>query len=307
MTQRVQTEPISFTSESATLVGTLYRPADRTGEPLPASAVAGSWTTVKEQMAGRYARGLAERGQAALAFDFRGYGESGGEPRDVESAALKVRDLRSAVAYLAGRDDVDASRLGVLGVCAGAGYAAVAATEEPRIRSLALVAPWLHDARLVREVYGGESGVRERVDAGLAAESRYRETGEVDYVPAVSETDPAAAMYGPITYYLDPRRGRIAAWSNRFAVMAWPEWLGFDPIQAAPHVDVPTLVVHSDDAAVPDGARRFVAQLAGPATAHWTQGTQFDFYDRDATVDAALDLAAPHLAAPDRAAPGAAR
>lgn len=51
------------------LVGDLYLPAATAGD-LPALAVTGSWTTVKEQMASLYAQRLAQRGFAALAFDF---------------------------------------------------------------------------------------------------------------------------------------------------------------------------------------------------------------------------------------------
>ena len=47
----------------------------------PAVIVTGAWTTVTEQMTGIYARELANRGLATLAFDFTGWGESGGEPR----------------------------------------------------------------------------------------------------------------------------------------------------------------------------------------------------------------------------------
>lgn len=85
-------------------------------------------------------------------------------------------------------------------------------------------------------------------------------------------------MFG---YYLNPERGAIPEWPNRFAVMSWPEWLGFDPIRIAPEIVVPTLLVHSPAAAVPDGARRFHRDLAGPADFLWTQGTQFDFYDQE--------------------------
>jgi hypothetical protein len=61
--------------------------------------------------------------------------------------------------------------------------------------------------------------------------------------------------------------------------MAWPEWLRFNPIARAPRVRVPTLVVHSEDAAIPDGTRRFYNGLTGGKEIVWTDGTQYDFYD----------------------------
>lgn len=94
----------------------------------------GTWTSVRQQMADRYARELAVRGFAALSFDFTGFGASDGDPRDVESAALKVRDLHHAVDFLAGHAQVDGERIAALAACASAMYAALVAVEDPRPR-----------------------------------------------------------------------------------------------------------------------------------------------------------------------------
>lgn len=291
----IRQERVTFTSGGDTLVGDLHLPPGQSGRPLPGVVVAGSWTTVKEQMAGLYAAGLAQRGIAALAFDFRGFGESGGAPRDLESPLRKAADLRSAVGFLAQHPAIDPDRIGQLGICAGGGYSVVNAAGDDRVKSLALVAPWLHDAELVEAVYGGAQAVAERRRAGLAAQRAYAETGVVSYVPGVSTDDPQAAMYGPFDYYLDSGRGAVPQWGNRFAVMAWPGWLGFDPIAAAPLVTAPTVIVHSPDAAVPDGVRRFHEILPAPKELVWASGGQMDFYDQKPQVEAALDTVAAHF------------
>ncbi|CAL9452054.1 alpha/beta hydrolase [Streptomyces sp. enrichment culture] len=286
-------EKTAFAGEGVTLKGNLFLPEGT--RPAPAVVVAGTWTSVKEMMADRYAERLAAHGYAALSFDFTGFGESGGEPRDVEDPALKVRDIRHALAFLAGHPAVDGDRLGALGICAAAMYMSDATAQDPRIRSLALVAPWLHDAAICAGVYGGEEGVAARIKAGAEARARYEETGEVDYVPVVSGGDERAAMPYDIDFYLDPERGGIPAWPNRFAVMSWPGWLTYDAIALAPRIDRPALLVHSEDAAVPEGARRFHAGLAGPGEILWTEGTQFDFYDREPQVTVAVDAVAAHF------------
>jgi fermentation-respiration switch protein FrsA (DUF1100 family) len=286
-------EVVHFVAEGNQLAGHFFAP-DSDG-PWPAVVVTGSWLTVKEQMPDFYASRLAGRGYAALSFDFTGTGQSEGCPRDTESPALKTRDIHHAITYLAGRGDVLADRIGALGVCASAGYLADNAVNDPRVRSLAFVAPWLHDAELIRLMYGGEAGVRQRIQAGEAARQRYEETDQVDYVPAASDTDPAAAMPG-LPYYLDPARGAVPEWPNRFAVMAWPEWLTYTAIPAAPAVDVPTLLVHSEDGAIPVGARRFYAGLTAPKEFHWLPGDQLAFYDDEKTVAAALDHVTRHFA-----------
>jgi uncharacterized protein len=78
--------------------------------------------------------------------------------------------------------------------------------------------------------------------------------------------------------------------------MAWPEWLGFDPIALAPRVRIPTLVVHSQDAAIPDGVRRFYGGLTCAKRIVWTGGLQYDFYDQRPTVDFAVDQAVAYFA-----------
>jgi dienelactone hydrolase len=257
--------------------------------------VTGSWLTVKEQMASTYAQRLAEAGFVALVFDFTGFGASDGTPRDTESPSRKVRDIHQAISLLADHPQVAKDRIGALGICASSGYTAVNAATDSRVRALAMVAPWLHDAESAAGIYGGPDGVAQRMAAGRKALLRYEETGHVDYVPAVSTTDPAAAMYGAFDYYLDPERGAIPEWSNRHAVMAWPEWLTFDPIPFAARISAPTLLVHSEDGALPDGARRFHAGLAGPGELLWMPGSQFDFYDDPSTVTSAVSHVVAHF------------
>lgn len=62
-----------------------------------------------------------------LVFDASCQGESEGEPSYAEIPSLRVEDVRCSVDYLAAQPFVDADRIGVLGVCAGGGYAVNAA------------------------------------------------------------------------------------------------------------------------------------------------------------------------------------
>jgi uncharacterized protein len=290
-------EPITFHSQGARLSGRLWATP---GQRRPAVLVTGSWMTVKEQMPGRYAPLLAEAGFAAMTFDFRGFGESEGTPREIESATQKAEDIRNAVAFLRTHPSVDGNRIGALAVCASAGYTAAAAAGDGRLRSIAMVAPWLHDAEIVRAVYGGEEGVTQRLSQAAAARERYARTGEVEYVPAASNSDATAAMYWPgdaLDYYLNPRRGAIPEWGARFALMAWKEWLEFDPIALAPRVTVPVRLVTGEQTATPGGARKFEAAHAGAHDSVWLPGTQFDFYDDPKTVEAATRHAVEHLKA----------
>jgi fermentation-respiration switch protein FrsA (DUF1100 family) len=294
--EQVTVQPVSFESEGVLLKGNLHLPLDYTpGYRAPGIVVTGSWTTVKEQMPALYARRLAERGFVALAFDFRHWGASGGEPRQWESPAQKIRDIRNAARFLATREEVASDQVGGLAICASAGYLAHAVADGAPLGSIALVASWLHDAATLPAIYGGDAGVVRRVDAARAARDRFEQTGAATYVSAYDPDDPDAAMFFPLDYYAKVERGAVPEWTNRFAVMSWADWLTFDAVAAAPRVNVPTLMVHADEAALPDNARRFFSALPGQKHLFWTVGTQTDFYDREPQVGLAVDAAVSHF------------
>src|SRR5690606_29443493 len=131
-------------------------------------------------------------------------------------------------------EGVDPERLGAVGVCASAGYVSHAIAGGLPVRSLVLIASWLHDTPSLTPFYGGEEGMSRRLAAAATSERHFRESGTVDYVPAYDPTNPDAAMFFPLDYYANERRGRIPEWDNRYAVMGWKEWLEFDALSAAP-------------------------------------------------------------------------
>lgn len=286
---------VTFESEGETMVGNLFLPETYVaGDKLPAVVVTGTWTSVKEMMANTYAQNLANEGFAAFTFDFRFWGESGGEPRQFESPVAKATDIRNATNYLASLPVIDANNLGGLAVCASAGYMAQAIAEGAPLKSFVTVAAWLHDRNSVELIYGGAEGVAQKIQAAEEALALFEQTGEVLYVPAYSTTDQAAAMVGEFDYYGNPERGAIPQWDNNFAVKSWKGWLEYEPIVYAPNIDVPTLFIHSDNAALPDGVRDFYAAVAGPKSLYWTQGAHFDFYD-GSEVGIASEVAASHF------------
>jgi len=293
--EAVQGLPVTFDVEGTEVTGELFLPAGyRAGDRLPGVVCAGTWTSVRQQMTDRYARKLAAEGLAALSFDFRSYGASGGEPRQIESAAMKAADIAAAAEFLRARPEVGGRPVGGMAICASAMYMARAIAEGARLDALATSAAWLHDPGTVGLVYGGEEGVRRRIAAGREARAHFERTGEVRYVPAESPDDPEAAMVG-VAFYERPDRGLLPEWTNRFAVMQWEEWLTLDGVAPASRISVPTMVIHSDGSALPDNARRFHAALAGPKALTWLEGEHTLFYDTEPQVTQAARAAAGHL------------
>lgn len=277
---------VAFESNGNELAGILYLPEHDAGD-LPAVVVTGAWTTVKEQMPGTYARELAARGFAALAFDFTGWGESAGEPRFVEDPVTKTADIRAAAEFLATLDRVDARNVSALGICASSGYAAAAVADDDRFAKVALVAPWLHDPAMAEEIYGGPEAV-----ASLIASS-----DRDDVAVAASTEDESAVMY-QAPYYTEDDRGLIPEYDNRFSLQSWKSWLGYDAQASADRLTKPMLMVGSPAIALPAGAAAYEARMTAPLAKAWLgdDATQFDFYDRLDVVTASADAVADFLA-----------
>lgn len=286
---------VSFENNGDRLTGTLYLPGDRrAGEKRAGVIVTGAWTSVKEQMSGLYAREMAERGFIALAFDFRGWGESEGAVRFKEDPAAKTADILAAAAFMATLPEIDAQKISGLGICASAGYMAQAATSNANFAAIALVAPWLHNAAIVEEVYGGADGVARLIATSRAAEEAEK-NGAPQLVTAASATDETALMYR-VPYYTEEARGLIAQYDNRFNLASWEPWLTYDSVSLGAELDRPTLIVHSEAAAVPQGAHQFFALLKGDAQELWLDDvSQFDFYDGAEPVAKAADAVAEHF------------
>lgn len=296
----MQIKKVNFNSEGAKLKGNLYLPPNfDESKKYPAIVVSGSWTTVKEQMAGLYAIKLAQEGFITLAFDFRNFGESEGEPRFYESPQRKKTDIRNAVSFLETQSTINNNKIGAFGVCAGAMYTLMAASEDDRIKSVVTAASWLHDAEAVNLFYGGEEVVNEKLAAAREAKKNYAENGVVDYIPAISTEDSTAAMYGPYDYYLNPERGAIEEWSNdKFAVMSWEDWLTADPTTTAKNLEKPTLMIHSDGAVLPEYTKNYFKNIAtGDKKLHWMETDlespyhQFSYYDQDDEVNESVNEA----------------
>ncbi len=289
------TERVYFNSQGSTLVGTLFLPEDYSGEQaLPAVIVTGAWTTVKEQMPSTYAKAMADQGYAALAFDFRGWGESKDSISFLEDPSRKTEDIVAAAEYLAGREDVKAGEIFGLGICASAGYMIGAANQSTLIGRITLVAPWLHNAEIVEQVYGGKEGVVALIESGREAENASAPV----YLEAASTTNENALMF-QAPYYTEPDRGAIPAYDNQFNVASWEAWLTYDAVQSAVDLKAPVLIVHSEAAAIPQGAHAFIELGGDLVNAHWLDGaSQFDFYDQPGPVSASVKAAAFHFGHP---------
>ncbi len=125
-----------------TLAADMYMPKNSSGK-LPAIAVSGPFGAVKEQCSGLYAQTMAEMGFLTIAFDPSFTGESGGTPRYMASPDINTEDFMAAVDFLSVQDNVDADKIGIIGICGWGGMALNTAALDTRIK--ATVASTMYD------------------------------------------------------------------------------------------------------------------------------------------------------------------
>ena len=133
--EKVEHRKVTFVNRyGITLAADLYVPKNAAGK-LPAIAVCGPFGAVKEQCSGLYAQTMAERGFLTIAFDPSFTGESGGTPRYMASPDINTEDFQAAIDFLSIQDNVDAEKIGIIGICGWGGFALNTAALDTRIKA----------------------------------------------------------------------------------------------------------------------------------------------------------------------------
>lgn len=267
----VDHEKVTFHNRyGITLAADLYRPRGAT-TPLPAIAVCGPFGAVKEQCAGLYAQTLAERGFLTIAFDPSYTGESGGTPRYMASPDINTEDLLASVDYLSCRDDVDAERVGVVGICGWGGLAINAAALDPRIK--ATVASTMYDmSRIAAKGYFDENDSAEERQAqrrALAVQrTRDYAAGGYDRAGGVVDPFPEDAPWfvrDYHDYYKTPRgyHPRSLNSNEGWNVIGTQSFLNQPLLAYAGEIESAVMVLHGDAAHSCYMGKDAFAQLKG--------------------------------------------
>lgn len=300
-TPRYTVERVTYRSEGTEVVGNLFTPAGPGRKP--AIIIIGPVAFVKEQSPIQYASRLVREGYTTLIFDPRYHGESGGEPRRHESGAAKVEDLRASVDFLISRGDVDPERILILAVCQGVNWGIEAATLDPRVKALAIVAGHYLTPEVTR-MYVGDTA-EARINRSREAEARFKATGEVSYIPVVSAQpsppDPTALLTAPPIHQFYIRwadRGPFwnfhGLWENRITAMSEAAIWSHDVRPVTARLTTPTLMVHADRAASGPQIPRDLFEIIPAARKElvWLgPQNQLQFYEDPITIDQVV----PHV------------
>lgn len=253
---KVNHRKVTFVNRyGVTLAADMYIPKHVDGK-LQAIAVSGPFGAVKEQSSGLYAQQLAERGFLTIAFDPSFTGESGGMPRRVASPDINTEDFSAAVDFLSVQPEVDADRIGILGICGWGGIALQAAVNDPRIK--ATVASTMYDMTRVTAngYFDSENNAAQR-NAKRAAMSAQRTLdykngtykragGVVDPLPA----DAPQFVKDYHAYYKTPRgfHPRSGNSTDGWNATSSLPFMNFKFFEYADELESAVLIVHGDKA-----------------------------------------------------------
>ena len=219
---------ITFKNRTIDVAGDLYLPSDfDENKKYAAIITVHPGSSCKEQTAGIYAKKLADNGFLTLSVNASYQGESGGEPRYIEDPAARVEDIRSAVDYLVTLPYIDDVKIGVLGVCAGGGYAVNAAMTERRIKAIG-TAVAANIGRVNREA-GQEATIAtlEMIGKQRTTEARGAEPMIVPWVPEENKDAADIDLREAYEYYRTPR-GQHPCSPNKLRFTSMGAVIGFD-------------------------------------------------------------------------------
>ena len=127
---------VTFQSSGTRCAAWLYRPAESGGGPTPCVVLALGFSGVRDQRLDAYAERFAQAGLAALVFDYRYFGDSDGEPRQLLDIRRQLEDWRAAIAYARTLKGVDPARIAIWGSSFSGGHVMTLAARDPALAAV---------------------------------------------------------------------------------------------------------------------------------------------------------------------------
>jgi dienelactone hydrolase len=267
---------VEFGSGDSKCAAWLYLPTGITSPPVV--ILGHGLGAVREMRLDGYAERFAEAGIAALAFTYRHFGDSGGEPRQLLSIKRQLADWDAAIAHVKTREDVDGTRVAIWGSSFGGGHAITVASRHPELRAAVSQCPFT-DGLASAIALGPAASVKVAplVARDLAAKVRGRAPA---MIPLAGEPGTQALMTAP-----DAFPGYMAlvpsgmAFRNEVAARVIPTLIRYRPGRAAKQVQVPILfcVSNTDTVAPPDQTLKYARTAPHGEIKRYDAG-HFDFY-----------------------------
>jgi alpha-beta hydrolase superfamily lysophospholipase len=266
----------------------LYAPAGREKDA-PIVVLAHGLSGTRRDRLGAFAERFAAAGFAALVFDHRGFGDSGGEP-DLFDPKRQLEDWRAAISFARSLAGIDASRVATFGSSMGGGNSLAAAAGDPAVAAAISQVPFLD---IVRQAHRSSPFVTARMLAAAARGS---------YLPAVGQPDEPALINAPggeEGWRRVVSIGEDSRWRNRVS-SRWLLGAPYRPAKYAAKLHCPWLVcVGEADRVAKPGPAIAAAKRAPKGELRTYAGVDhFDIYDgpvHEALVADEVDFLRRHL------------
>ena len=230
---------------------------------------------------GHIARHFANAGLAAFAFDFRNFGASDGEPRQVLEIARQLQDWTSAIARVRSRDDVDPERVGLWGSSLTGGEVLCLAAQDHRIAAAVAQAPYCDGLSIARA-----AGLRHnlRMAPAVVLDLISKRTRRPPHlIDAMGPPGAPAAISTRFADLYGRTLEQLPAWPNKVAARVLLDLYRFRPVSAAREIRCPLLVVVSYiDRVAPPGPAVRAAQGLPYVELAMFEARHFDLYSGDA-------------------------
>jgi fermentation-respiration switch protein FrsA (DUF1100 family) len=150
---------LTFLSDQAQCAAWLYRPADGAGAGAgaPCVVLAHGFSAVRDQRLDAYAERFSTAGLAALVFDYRHFGDSDGEPRQLLDIGRQLSDWRAAIAFARTLDGIDPARIAVWGSSFSGGHVQTIAAQDPALAAAVAQAPFADGLMTLRSLGVGQA------------------------------------------------------------------------------------------------------------------------------------------------------
>ncbi|MEA2480186.1 MAG: uncharacterized protein QOJ07_2108 [Thermoleophilaceae bacterium] len=271
-------EDVTFESGGIRCAAWLYRPGRDPGGRAPCVVLAHGFAGVREARLDAYAERFAAAGFAALVFDYRFFGASEGEPRQVLDIAAQLDDWRAAIAYARTLDGVDPDRIVAWGSSFSGGHVAAIAAEDERLAAAISQGPFVDGIAVLKSM--GPRNAARLTAAGLRDEwARLRGRAPV-LAPAVGPPGTLAAMNSPDA---EPGYRKLFppgyAWRNEVAGRVFLRVGLYRPGTRSAAIGCPWLVCIQDDDVVTPPEPAIAACLRAPrGELRRYPGGHFDIY-----------------------------
>jgi dienelactone hydrolase len=228
---------VKFPSGRMQCAATVYRP-DGATDVLGCVVMGNGITLTRKDGIPDYAQRFADSGFAVVAFDYRHWGDSSGEPRRVVSLRRQLEDWQAAVQYARGLEGVDPAQVALWGFSLGGGLALATAAADPHIAATVALAPMADGFAAVAQP--APPGVTTRLTWSIA---RRAVTRRPVTIPVAAAPGSFALIAAPEALSGFERLASGNGWRNEVSAagLLMP-FVRFRPVQNAARIRGPVLV-----------------------------------------------------------------